>query len=141
MFLLFLLAVVIADALHATALAGFGFAAGSAVAAGCTRRRELLMVVTTPPAIFLAAAACGELITMHLDHVAPSAGLVGANTFLTLSATAPWLFGGVVGAVLIAGFRGLPQCVSDLRAELAGRTARDPYLSQRAGGRPGAPMP
>jgi len=126
MFVLFVLAAVSAAALHADALAGFGFAAGSAVTAGCTRRTELLLVVTTPPAIFLAALTCGELITMHMDHVAPSPTLVGANVFLTLSATAPWLFGGVAGAMAIAIIRGLPGCLRDLRAGLSGQADLGP---------------
>ena len=125
MFALFLLAVVSADALHFDMLAGFGFAAGSAVAAGCTRRDGLLLVVTTPPAIFLAALTCGELITMHLNHVVPAPGLVGANILLILSAIAPWLFGGAAGAVMIASVRGLRSCVRDLRTELAGGRAPD----------------
>ena len=120
MFGLFLLAVVSADGLHADALAGFGFAAGSAVAAGRTRRAELLLVVTSPPVIFLAALTCGDFLTMHMDRIDPTPGVVAANVLLTLSATAPWLFGGVAGAAVIASARGLGACVRDLRAELAG---------------------
>jgi hypothetical protein len=103
------------------ALTGFGFAAGSAVAAGRTRQHQLLLVATSPPAIFLAAVTAGELITLHVDHVAASPGLVLADIFLTLSTAAPWLFGGLAGALLIATVRGLPKCVRDLRAHLAGR--------------------
>lgn len=127
MFVIFLLADLIARTLHVSGLAGFGFAAGSAAAAGCTRRRDLLPVVTTPPVIFLAAVACAELLVMHLDHVTLSVELLGANVFLTLSAAAPWMFGGFAGALVIAVVRGLPQCVRDLRAELLGRTFRDSH--------------
>lgn len=118
MFFAFLLTDLAAGWLHVVALTGFGFAAGSAAAAGRTRWQELLLVVTTPPVIFLAAVTCGELITLHLNHVAASAGLVLAGIFLTLSAAAPWMFGGLAGALVIATVRGLPQCVRELRAEL-----------------------
>jgi uncharacterized protein DUF6542 len=121
MFVIFLLAHLIAAWLHVAGLTGFGFAAGCAVAAGRTRRRDLLLVVTTPPMIFLAAVTCGELITLHVRHVTASPGVVLAGIFLTLSSAAPWMFGGLAGALLIATVRGLPQCLRDLRAELAGR--------------------
>jgi hypothetical protein len=121
MFVIFLLAHLIAGWLHVAGLTGFGFAAGSAVAAGRTRPRDLLLVVTTPPMIFLAAVTCGELIMLHDRHVAVGAGLVLAGILLTLSSAAPWLFGGLAGALLIATVRGLPRCLRDLRAELAGR--------------------
>ena len=134
MFACFLLAHLMAGGLHVSALTGFGFAAGSAAAAGYTRHRELLIVVATPPAIFLAAVTCAELIAMHLNHVALSVTLVGANVFLTLSAAAPWLFGGLAGAFIIATARGLPQCVRMLRAELRGRQPAAPAV--RTGYRP-----
>jgi len=121
LFMIFLLADLGAGWLHMVALTGFGYAAGSAIVAGRTRQQDLLLVATSPPAIFLAAVTAGELITLHVDHVAASPGLVLANIFLTLSTAAPWLFGGLAGALLIATVRGLPQCVRDLRAQLAGR--------------------
>jgi hypothetical protein len=121
MFMIFLLADLGASWLHMVALTGFGYAAGSAIAAGRTRQLDLLLVATSPPAIFLAAVTAGELITLHVDHVAASPGLVLADIFLTLSTAAPWLFGGLAGALVIATVRGLPQCVRDLRARLAGR--------------------
>jgi hypothetical protein len=125
MFVIFLLTDLTARGLHVSGLPGFGFAAGSVVAACCTRQRGLLTAVTTPPVIFLTAVALAELITMHLNHVAFSPGLLGANVFLTLAAAAPWLFGGLGGALLIATIRGLPRAIRDLRAELLGRTMRD----------------
>lgn len=125
MFVLFLFSDLGAGWLHMTALTGFGFAAVCAAAAGCTRRDELLLVVTTPPALFFAAVSCGELITLHLDHMAASAGPVLAGIFLTLSSAAPWLFGGMAGALVIASVRGLPQCIRDLRAEISGQISVD----------------
>jgi len=116
MFVIFMLADLGAGWLHLAALTGFGFAAGSAAAAGRTRREDLLLASTTPPLIFLGAVTVSELITLHLNHVAASAGLALADIFLTLSTAAPWLFGGIAGALVIATVRGLPQCVRDLRA-------------------------
>jgi uncharacterized protein DUF6542 len=126
MFAIFLFAHLVAGWLHVPALTGFGFAAGSAVAAGRTRRQGLLLVATTPPLIFLAAVTCGELIALHAGHVAVSVGPVLAGIFLTLSSAAPWLFCGLAGALVIAMVRGLPGCVRQLRAELRGKvTPRD----------------
>ena len=121
MFAIFLFAHLVAGWLHVPALTGFGFAAGSAVAAGRTRRQGLLLIATTPPLIFMAAVTCGELIALHAGHVAFSAGPVAAGIFLTLSSAAPWLFCGLAGALVIATVRGLPQCVRELRAELRGK--------------------
>jgi hypothetical protein len=124
MFGCFLFADLIAGVLHADALAGFGFAAGSAAAVGCVRRRDLLLVVTTPPLIFLGAVICGELVKMHMEHVALSAELLAANVFLTLSSAAPWLFAGLAAALVIATIRGLPLCIRELRDALSGGQVR-----------------
>ena len=127
MFAIFLLADLAAGWLHAATLTGFGFAAGCAVAAGRARRRDLLLVATTPPLIFLAAVTCGELISMHASHVAASAAVAATGIALTLSSAAPWLFGGLGVALLIATVRGLPRCVRQLRAELRGKAAAAGY--------------
>jgi Domain of unknown function (DUF6542) len=135
MFVIFLLTDLSANWLHAVALTGFGFAAGSAVAAGRTRGEHLLLAATTPPLIFLVAVTVGEVITLHMNHVALSAGPALADIFLTLSTAAPWLFGGLAAALLIAMVRGLPQCVRDLRAQLSGARIAD-ELPTRPGGLP-----
>ncbi len=119
MFVIFLLTGLAADWLHVTALTGFGFAAGSAVAAGRTRRSGLLPVATSPPLLFLLAVASTEVISLHVKHVAASPALVLGGIFLTLAAAAPWLFGGLAGALLISTVRGLPRCIKDLRGEIA----------------------
>ena len=130
MFAIFLLANLTAGWLHIVALTGFGFAAGSAAAAGRTRQHDLLLVTTTPPLIFFAAITSGELISLHTGHVAASPGPELAGIFLTLSTAAPWLFGGLAGSLLIATVRGLPQCVRDLRAELTGRIRPAKYKAE-----------
>lgn len=129
MFVTFLLADLAAGQLDVAGLTGFGFAAGSMIAAGSTRRDDLLIVVSTPPVIFFAAVTCAELITAHANHVAASAGSILAGVFLTLSTAAPWMFGGLSGALVLAAVRGLRQCVRDLRASLAGD---QPRLADRA---------
>src|SRR5262245_18738194 len=108
MFVIFLLTDLGAGWLHVVGLTGFGFAAASAAAAGRTRRQDLLLAATTPPLIFLVAVAAGELITLHMNHVAASPGLVLADLLLTLSTAAPSLCGGGASALLIATVRGLP---------------------------------
>ncbi len=119
MFAIFLLTGLAAGWLHVSGLTGFGFAAGSAVAAGRTRRADLLPVATSPPLLFLLAVISTELISLHVKHVAASPALVLAGIFLTLAAAAPWLFGGLAGALVIATVRGLPRCIRDLRGEIA----------------------
>lgn len=131
MFFIFLLTNLSAGWLHVMALTGFGFAAGTVAAAGRTKRKHLLIVTTTPPALFLAALLAGELITLHVDHVAATPGLVLANVFLTLSTAAPWVFGGVAAALVIALVRGLPQCVRELRAQVTGTALADELPSRR----------
>jgi hypothetical protein len=117
MFGLFLIADLAAGWLSAPAISGFGFAAGSVITAGSTRRQDLLIVAVTPPVIFLTAVVCAEMIAAHASHAAVSAGSLAADVFLTLSAAAPWMFGGLAGALIIAAIRGLWQCVRELLAD------------------------
>lgn len=119
MFSIFMLTGLAAGWLHVNALTGFGFAAGSAVAAGRTRRSELLPVAICPPLLFLLSVMSTELISLHLKHVAAGPAMVLAGIFLTLTSSALWLFGGLAGALLIATVRGLPRCVRELRGEIA----------------------
>ncbi|MHB1432715.1 MAG: DUF6542 domain-containing protein, partial [Streptosporangiaceae bacterium] len=126
MFLIFLLTDLASGSLQVSGLAGFGFAVGSTIAAAVVRRAGLLIVSTTPPVVFLVAITCAELITAHLSHASGSLGRMGAGIFLTLSAAAPWMLGGLAGALAIALLRGLPQRVRDLRADVAGRGSGGP---------------
>jgi len=104
-------------------LTGLTFVAGCLLAAVCTQRHDLLFMVTTPPVIFLVAVVCAETLTSPGSTFASSAGAVAAGTVLTLSAAAPWLFGGVLLCLIIAMVRGLPQCVRDLQTDLRGQGA------------------
>lgn len=123
MLALFLAGELLGGWLSLSILGGLSFVAGCLLAAVGTQRRDLLFMVTMPPLIFLIAVLCAEVITSPGSTFAASAGAIAAGTILTLSAAAPWLFGGVVLYLVIAMFRGLPQCVRDLRADLRGRGA------------------
>ena len=97
-------------------------------------------MIATPPLVCLAALTCAELIAAHSDHAAISVGSLAAGVFLTLSRAAPWMFGGLAGALIIASARGLRQCVAVLRAGLSGDAGRlairagDPRHEVRTGG-------
>jgi hypothetical protein len=93
------------------------------LAARYTRRDGLLTAVATPPLIFMIALVVSEALTSHAGTFAHTLTIATEGTFLTLAAIAPWLFCGVILGIVIAMFRGLPQCVRDLRAEL--RVDRD----------------
>jgi len=120
MFALFFLGMLAAGSLHLGVLTGLSFVAGSALAARYTRREGLLAVVVTPPLIFLVALVAFEAFTSHADTTKHALASAAEGTIFTLAAVAPWLFCGVLVGVVIALFRGLPQCVSDLRTELHG---------------------
>jgi hypothetical protein len=120
MFALFFLGAVAAELLHSGFLVGFSFLAGCVLAARFARRSALLTVVVSPPLVFLAAVVCAESVSSSAATV--RAGLLSAveGTVLTLAAAAPWLFGGEALGLTVALFRGLPQCVRELRAGLRG---------------------
>jgi hypothetical protein len=120
MFALFFLGTLVAGWLHLGVLTGLSFVAGFALAARYTRRDGLLAVAVTPPLIFLVALVCTEVLTSHADTTKHSLTSAAEGTILTLAAVAPWLFVGVIVGLAIALFRGLPQCVRDLRTDLRG---------------------
>jgi hypothetical protein len=118
MFAVFFAGTIAAGWLHADLLGGLSFAAGCAVAAWYTRRDAMLTVVVTPPLIFMAALVIAELLTSPGDTAHHKLTSAAEGTILTLAAVAPWLFAGVILGLVIAMFRGLPQCVRDLRTDL-----------------------
>jgi hypothetical protein len=120
MFSLFFLGTLVAGWMHLGVLTGLSFVTGAVLAARYTRRDGLLAVVVTPPLIFVIALIVTEVLTSHADTVKHSLTSAAEGTILTLAAVAPWLFVGVIAGLVIALFRGLPQCVRDLRAELRG---------------------
>jgi hypothetical protein len=137
MFLLFLVGTLAAGWLHLEVLAGLSFVAGCALAGYYSRRDALLAAVVTPPLIFMVALVIAELLTSHADTVRHSLTSAAEGIVLTLAAVAPWLFSGVVIGLIIAMFRGLPQCVRDLSEDLRGNlgprgpsTQREPSVQR-----------
>jgi hypothetical protein len=120
MLALFLAGDLLAGWLSLTVLAGLTFVAGCLLAAIYTQRHDLLFTVTMPPVIFLVAVLGVQAVTSPGSTFVASAEAVAAGTVLTLAATAPWLFGGVLICLIVAMFRGLVQCVRDLGAGLRG---------------------
>ena len=120
MFLLFFFGTLIAGWLHLEVLAGLSFVAGCVLAACYTRRDALLTVVTTPPLIFAIVLVGTVSMTSHADTVRHTVTSAAEGIILALAAIAPWLFTGVIIGLIIAVFRGLPQCVRDLSVELRG---------------------
>lgn len=114
MFSVFFPGILTAGWLHLAALTGLSFMAGCILAASYTKRARLLTVVTTPPMIFMIALICAKAVSATGNTLVSTA----AGSLLTLSAIAPWLFLGTVTAIVIALFRGLPQRVRELRADL-----------------------
>jgi hypothetical protein len=131
MFVLFFLGLLVATWLGLNTVAGAIFVLGCAAAARWTQPRDLLGVAVSPPILFFCALLCVKTLTASGNTLVSVAG--GAT--LALANVAPWLLAGVAISLIIAWFRGLPRCVSDLR-----RAARGERLDDR--GRPaGSPRP
>jgi hypothetical protein len=145
MFALFFFGTLIAGWLHLELLAGLSFVAGCALTAGYTRRDALLTVVTTPPLIFMIVLVGTVSITSHADTVRHTLTSAAEGVILALAAVAPWLFTGVIIGLVIAVFRGLPQCVRELSAELRGgygpRGPSGPWERTPQRGSPAEPDP
>jgi hypothetical protein len=120
MFSLFFPGTLTAGWLHLATLTGLSFVAGCALTARYTRRDGLLTVVVAPPLVFMISLVATEVLTSHTDSVRHTLTSAAEGTILTLAAVAPWLFAGVLIGLAIAMFRGLPQCIQDLRDELRG---------------------
>jgi len=131
MFALFFAGLLVAGWLHLGVLTGLAFVAGCVLAARYTKRDGLLAAVVAPPLAFMIALTIVEMLSSHgsTRHTLTSAA---EGIVLTLASVAPWLFAGVILGIIVALFRGLPQAVRDLRAELRG----DPGPRPPAGARP-----
>jgi hypothetical protein len=139
MFVLFFLGLLTAGGLHLGLLTGLSFVAGCALAARYTKRDGLLTAVATPPLIFMIALVCTETMSSHADTLRRTVTSVVEGTVLTMASVAPWLFTGVILGVVIAMFRGLPQCVRELRADMRGGIGRRSRASIRLPGDPRRP--
>jgi hypothetical protein len=104
-------------------LAGLGFCAGCVLAPVYARRAAQLRVAISAPVVFLVAELIAQSLTApgNFGHGAVLSVLEG--TLLALAAVAPWLFAGTAVCIVIAMFRGLPQCVRDLRTGPVVRSA------------------
>jgi hypothetical protein len=127
----FLVSCLLASWLHNDVVAGLGFCAAACVAAGCARPQSQLGLVVSVPAIFLTAEVVAQLAVeptfKHHGTLLP----VAEGTLLTLAGVAPWLFAGTAASLVIAMFRGLPQCVRSLRSDLTGRRMRPRERARR----------
>jgi len=130
----FLVGCLLAAWLHNDVVAGLTFCAAACVAARCARPPALLGLVVSVPTVFLTAVVVAQLAIepafKHHGTLLP----VAEGTLLMLAGVAPWLFAGTIGSVVIAMFRGLPQCVRSLRSDLTGRRMRPRDQARR--GRP-----
>jgi hypothetical protein len=126
MFTVFFIGLLISTRLGWGLLSGPTFLAGSVAAAGYTKQRDLLTVAVTPPLLFFVALLCVKALTATGNALLSTV----EGTALTLANVAPWMFAGVVIYLVIAWFRGLPRCVSDLRRDLR------PDLARTRAGRP-----
>jgi hypothetical protein len=120
MFALFFLGTLMAGWLHLDVLTGLSFVAGCMLAARYTKRDGLLTAVATPPLIFMIALIIVETLSSHTGSMRHTLTSAAEGIVLALASVAPWLFSGVILGIIVAFFRGLSQCVRDLRAELRG---------------------
>ena len=96
-------------------LAGIGFCAGCVLAPVYARGSAQLRVAVSAPVVLLVAEIAAQAITAPSSHGHGSVLSVAEGTFLALADVAPWLFAGTAVCIAIAMFRGLPQCIRDLR--------------------------
>jgi hypothetical protein len=132
MFVLVLVACLLAAWREVDVLAGLGYCAGCVLTPVYARREAQLRIVLSAPAVFLLADVITQALTAQGNTSHGSVLSVLEGTGLTLADAAPWLFAGTAACVVVAATRGLPQCVRDLRAGPAG-AAR---LRAGAGARP-----
>lgn len=97
-------------------VAGLAYLAGCLAAPVYVRREAQLQIVIAPPVLFLLAVLMTQVLTAQGSSSHASMLSVLEGTLLMLAATAPWLFAGAAGCVAVAMFRGLPDCVRELRA-------------------------
>jgi hypothetical protein len=118
MFAVSLAGCLLAAWLHIALIAGLGFCAGCVLATRYARRQAQLPVVLSMPVTFLAALVFAELVIPGGGSGHRTVLSVFEGTVLTLAAVAPLLFAGTAVGLGIALFRGLPQCIRELRTEV-----------------------
>jgi hypothetical protein len=123
MLLLCLITCLVAAWRQLDVLAGLGFCASCVLAPVYARRSAQLRVAISAPVAFLVAEIIAQSLTApgSFGHGAVLSILEG--TLLALAAVAPWLFAGTAVCIVFAMFRGLPQCIRDLRTGPTARSA------------------
>jgi len=129
MFVLFFTGLLVSSWLHLGPLAGASFLAGTVLAAWYTKQRDLLTVAVSPPLVFFFALVCVKALTA----TGSTALSTVEGTALTLANVAPWLFAGMLLALIVAWSRGLRRCIADLRRDLR------PDLARRRPASPSSP--
>jgi hypothetical protein len=114
----YLLIFLVAGWSHTGVLAGLGFCAGAVLAPCYLRREAQLQATVSVPAIALAAVILAQAVTAQGNSSHGTVMSVLEGTVLTLAGLAPWLFAGTAMCLAVACYRGLPQCVRDLRDSL-----------------------
>jgi hypothetical protein len=103
--------------------AGLGYCIACVLAPVAARRGAQLKVAVSAPVVFLVAEIIAQSLTAPGSSGHGTVLAVLEGTLLALADAAPWLFAGTAVCIVIAMFRGLPQCVRDLRTRPAGRSA------------------
>jgi hypothetical protein len=104
-------------------VAGLGYCIGCVLAPVAARRGAQLRVAVSAPVVFLIAEIIAQTLTEPGSSGHGTVLAVLEGTLLALADAAPWLLAGTAICILIAMFRGLPQCVRDLRTRPATRSA------------------
>ncbi|MFC6082303.1 DUF6542 domain-containing protein [Sphaerisporangium aureirubrum] len=92
------------------------FAAACVVAVLLVQPKDLLALAVTPPLLFFLVTLISAVVAAL---GAPSmVQALGLGMFTDLSAAAPWLFGTSAAMLAIAWFRGLPDNITALKADL-----------------------
>jgi hypothetical protein len=104
-------------------VAGLGYCISCVLAPVAARRGAQLKVAVSAPVVFLVAEVIAQSLTAPGSSGHGMVLAVLEGTLLALAGAAPWLFAGTAVCMVIAMFRGLPQCVRDLRTRPAARSA------------------
>jgi hypothetical protein len=108
---------------QADVVAGLGYCIGCVLAPVAGRRGAQLKVAVSAPVVFLIAEIIAQSLTAPGNSGHGTVLAVLEGTLLALADAAPWLYAGTAICIIIAMFRGLPQCVRDLRTRPAARSA------------------
>lgn len=106
----------VAEEFHTNSAAGIAYVAACAIAALYVKPGYLLVPLVAPPLLFAVAVICVKAATAGGSLLTATA----EGTLLLLGASAPWLFGGTLLALIITVFRGLGRDIRQLSTGLRG---------------------